>query len=63
VRDIVKAYYDKKNKKAPGQVTAENLKSTPAPAKKSETVEQPKVAAKPEEAAAVLPASEKNKTD
>jgi penicillin-binding protein 2 len=63
VRDIVKAYYDKKNKKTAGQVTAENLKGTPAPAKKSEAAEQPKVAAKPEEAAAVLPASEKDKTD
>jgi hypothetical protein len=39
------------------------LKGTPAPAKKSEAAEQPKVAAKPEEAAAVLPASEKDKTD
>jgi penicillin-binding protein 2 len=65
VRDIVKAYYDKKNKKTPGQVTAENLKNGPAPvpAKKSETAEEPKVVAKPEEAAAVLPASEKDKTD
>jgi penicillin-binding protein 2 len=63
VRDIVKAYYDKKNKKTPGQVTAENLKNGPAPAKKSETAEEPKVAGKPEEAAAVLPAAEKDKTD
>jgi penicillin-binding protein 2 len=63
VRDIVKAYYDKKNKKTPGQVTAENLKNTPAPTKKRETAEEPKVAGKPEEAAAVLPASEKDKTD
>ncbi|HVM74038.1 MAG TPA: penicillin-binding protein 2 [Candidatus Saccharimonadales bacterium] len=64
VRDIVKAYYDKKNKKAPGQVTAENGKpgTEPGPAKK-EPAEEPKVAAKPEQAAAVLPASEKNKTD
>jgi penicillin-binding protein 2 len=64
VRDIVKAYYEKKNKKTPGQVTAENLKSAPAPTKKRESNEEPKVAAKPEEAAAVLPASEKkDKTD
>jgi len=62
VRDIVKAYYDKKNKKTPGQVTAENLKPSPTPARKSES-EEPKVAGKPEEAAAVLPAGEKDKTD
>ena len=64
VRDIVKAYYDKKNKKTPGQVTAENLKSppVPVPAKKSEA-EEPKVAAKPEQAAAVLATGEKDKTD
>jgi len=62
VRDIVKAYYDKKNKKTTGQVTAE-LKSTPAPAKKRDIAEEPKVAGKPEEAAAVLPASERAKTD
>jgi len=32
VRDIVKAYYDKKNKKLPGEVTAENSKkSKPTP--------------------------------
>jgi penicillin-binding protein 2 len=61
VRDLVKAYYDKKNKKTPGQVTAENLKSTPAPAKKRVTIEEPKVAGKPEEAAAVVPASDKKK--
>ena len=62
VRDIVKAYYDKKNKKTPGQVTAENLKPSPTPARKSES-EEPKVTGKPEEAAAVLPAGEKDKTD
>ena len=64
-RDIIKAYYDKKNKKTQGQLTAENLKSAPAPAptKKNVAVEEPKVAAKPEQAAAVLPAGEKDKTD
>jgi penicillin-binding protein 2 len=44
VRDIVKAYYDKKNKKNPGEVTAEN----------KATGDSPKVAAKPEETAAVV---------
>jgi penicillin-binding protein 2 len=64
VRDIVKAYYEKKNKKTPGQVTAENLKNVPAPPRKRDSSEEPKAAAKPEEAAAVLPASEKkDKTD
>jgi penicillin-binding protein 2 len=64
VRDIVKAYYDKKNKKNAGQVTAENLKSAPVPANKSAAAEEPKVVSKPEEAAAVLPAREKkDKTD
>jgi penicillin-binding protein 2 len=49
VRDIVKAYYDKKNKKMPGQVTAEN-----------ETPKKPAArgTAKPEETAAtVVPAA------
>jgi len=63
VRDIVKAYYDKKNKKSPGQVTAENGKNGPAPAKNSETAAEPKLVGKPEQAAVTLPASEKDKTD
>jgi len=64
-RDIIKAYYDKKNKKTNGQVTAETLKPAPmpAPAKKSAPAEEPKVVAKPEQAAAVLPASEKDKAN
>jgi penicillin-binding protein 2 len=45
VRDIVKAYYDKKNKKMPGQVTAQELRKVPA--------------VKPEETAAILAASGK----
>jgi penicillin-binding protein 2 len=60
-RDVVKAYYDKKNKKTQGQVTAENLpqqlqknSARPAP-------EAPRAALKPEETAAVVPASEKKK--
>jgi penicillin-binding protein 2 len=44
VRDIVKAYYDKKNKKNPSEVTAEN----------KATGESPKMATKPEETAAVM---------
>jgi penicillin-binding protein 2 len=54
-RDIIKAYYDKKEKKVNGQATAQNV--TPnfekgeAP---TVTVEDPKAVIKPEETAAVL---------
>lgn len=67
VRDIVKAYYDKKNKKTPGQVTAGTV---PQPTPKSDvkpaaattkSVEAPKVILKPAETAEVVPASEKKK--
>ncbi len=61
VRDIVKAYYDKKNKKTQGQVTAENhtpqlQKNTASP-----VPEAPKVVLKPQETAAVVSTSEKKK--
>jgi penicillin-binding protein 2 len=61
VRDIVKAYYDKKNKKTPGQVTAEN--QPPRVEKKAATgsTERVKVAAKPEETAEVVETSDKKK--
>jgi penicillin-binding protein 2 len=59
VRDIVKAYYDKKNKKTQGQETAqsqpEHLKDQGTP------VGSVKAASKPEETVAVVPASEKKK--
>jgi penicillin-binding protein 2 len=62
VRDIVKAYYDKKNKKTQGQETAQNapqqLKSEGAPAPTAAA----KAVLKPEETAAVVPAIEKKKT-
>jgi penicillin-binding protein 2 len=61
VRDIVKAYYDKKNKKTQGQITAENQ---PHRMDKSDAVaaaEAPKVVLKPEETAEVLAANEKKK--
>ena len=61
VRDIVKAYYDKKNKKTQGQETAQNatqqLKGAGAPAPAAA-----KTVLKPEETAAVVPAMEKKKT-
>jgi hypothetical protein len=65
VRDIVKAYYDKKNKKTlPGQVTAGIPQQQQMP--KSEmkpiaSVQSPKVVLKREETAQVVPASEKKK--
>jgi penicillin-binding protein 2 len=62
-RDIVKAYYDKRNKKTAGQVTAENMRPLFEKGKAKPAAEAPKVVAKPEEAAAVVPASEKDKTD
>jgi penicillin-binding protein 2 len=54
-RDIIKAYYDKKEKKTNGQATAQAVKPS---FEKSEahtlTVEDPKAVIKPEETAAVL---------
>lgn len=61
VRDIVKAYYDKKNKKTQGQVTTEIQKNKPKIGEGSAGTGAPKVAVKPEETAEVLPASEKKK--
>jgi hypothetical protein len=57
----VKAYYDKKNKKTQGQITAENQ---PHRMDKSDAVaaaEAPKAVLKPEETAEVLAANEKKK--
>ena len=54
VRDIIKAYYDKKNKKTQGQLTTE-IKSD-APVKRTRPlVNAPRVALKTEETAAVVP--------
>ncbi len=55
VRDIIKAYYDKKNKKTQGQLTTEN--KSEAPEKRTRPlVNAPRAALKPEETAAVVPA-------
>jgi len=56
VKDIIKAYYDKKNKKTQGQVTVEN--KTPEPKKDSvpAAARAPRAVVKPEENAAVVPA-------
>jgi penicillin-binding protein 2 len=61
VRDIVKAYYDKKSKKSPGEVTVENLprrheKSVAAP-----VAENAKMVLKQEETASVIATKEKKK--
>jgi penicillin-binding protein 2 len=60
VRDIVKAYYDKKNKKTPGQVTAGNEPQEQKGEMKP-VAEAPKIVLKPEETAAVVPTSGKKK--
>ncbi len=56
VRDIIKAYYDKKNKKTQGQFTAENKSDTPQKRTRP-AVNAPRAALKPEETAAVVPTS------
>ncbi len=61
VRDVVKAYYDKKNKKTQGQVTAGNQSPQLKKNEASPATEAPKAVSKPEETAAVVPASEKKK--
>ncbi len=64
VRDIVKAYYDKKNKKTQGQVTASLANGDGKELKEAKDVKAttaPKVALKPEETEEVLAASEKKK--
>jgi len=55
VKDIIKAYYDKKNKKTQGQVTVEN--KSPEPRKDSihAAPRAPRAALKPDESAAVVP--------
>ena len=59
VRDIVKAYYDKKNKKNQGQITAENKGYKLKKDEARQVAEVAKVVAKPEEAAVVVPTGEK----
>jgi len=59
VRDIVKAYYDKRNKKNQGQITADNKGYDMKKDEGKQVVEVSKVVPKPEEAAVVVPAGEK----
>jgi len=56
VKDIVKAYYDKKAKKSPGQVTAENKSDGPRKSPPVAAVIAPRAIPKPEGSAAVVPA-------
>jgi penicillin-binding protein 2 len=57
VRDVIKAYYDKKNKKTQGQVTAENKGDAPRKGPAVAAAIAPRTVLKPEEGAAVMPAS------
>jgi hypothetical protein len=56
VKDVIKAYYDKKNKKTQGQVTAENKSDPPAKGPAAAAAIAPRAALKPEASAAVVPA-------
>ena len=53
VKDIIKVYYDKKNKKSQGQYTAESKSDVPG--KGSAAAIAPRAALKPEDSAAVMP--------
>jgi penicillin-binding protein 2 len=57
VKDIIKAYYDKKNKKTQGQLTAENKSDAPRKSPAVAAVITPRAVLKPGESAAVMPAS------
>ncbi len=56
VRDIVKAYYDKKAKKGQGDYTAENPQRKFGNGTPMEVAEEPKVVSKPQQTAAVVAA-------
>ncbi len=56
VRDLIKAYYDKKNKRAPGQYTTENKQKDPGKDEAPLRTTSAPVALKPEESAPVVPA-------
>ena len=55
VKDVIKAYYDKKNKKTQGQVTAENKSDAHGKDSPVVAVIAPRAALKPEDSAAVMP--------
>jgi len=56
VKDIIKAYYDKKNKKTQGQVTVENKSPEPKKDSAPAAARAPRAVVKPDESAAVVPA-------
>jgi penicillin-binding protein 2 len=55
VRDVIKAYYDKKNKKTQGQYTVENKSDAPGKNAAPAAAIAPRATLKPEEAAALVP--------
>jgi penicillin-binding protein 2 len=55
VRDVIKAYYDKKNKKTQGQYTAENKSDAAGKRPAAAAAIAPRAAMKPEDSATVMP--------
>jgi penicillin-binding protein 2 len=54
VKDVIKAYYDKKNKKTQGQYTAENKSAAPGKGSTAAAAVAPRAAPKPDDSAAVM---------
>ncbi len=54
VKDVIKAYYDKKNKKTQGQYTAETKSDAPGKGPAAAAVVGPRAALKPEDSPAVM---------
>jgi hypothetical protein len=61
VRDIVKAYYDKKAKKGQGQYTADYQQHKFGNGTPAEVAEDPQMVSKPDQSAAVLAADSPKK--
>jgi penicillin-binding protein 2 len=57
VRDVIKAYYDKKNKKTQGEVTAENKSDAPRKRPTVAVAVAPRAVLKPDDSAAIIPAT------
>jgi len=54
VKDVIKAYYDKKNKKTQGQYTAQTKSDAPGKGSAAAAVVGPRAALKPEDSPAVM---------
>ncbi|MCU1317064.1 MAG: cell elongation specific D,D-transpeptidase [Candidatus Acidoferrum typicum] len=54
VKDVIKAYYDKKNKKTQGQYTAETKSDAPGKSSTAAAVVAPRAALKPDDSTAVM---------